>query len=140
MARRAHDRRIQSALLGYVRASWYNVADTKAIATQVTRAQKKSTSGDVPGARDRWTTSPTSQTTNAIMTRRTDRFAGPRGFTPKTYAPRNALTKSAIIGRRAPRFRTNATNAPAVIRTRSRRSRARRGAGSSRGHVRPRAS
>src|SRR5438552_17050765 len=84
VAARAHGRRIQSALVGYVRASWYNVADTKAIATQVTRAQKNSTSGDVPGARDRWTTSPTAQTTNAYITRRTDRFAGPRGFSPKT--------------------------------------------------------
>src|SRR6266581_4403326 len=140
MTARAHGPRNQALRDGYVRARWYSVAGTRTTPIHVTRAQTNRTSGDVPGANDRWTISPRSQTMKASMTRNADRFAEPRGFRPRTYAPRNALTIRAAKGGVAPREKTNSAGPPAVIRTRSRRRRARRGADSSPNHVRPRAS
>src|SRR5437899_2276272 len=95
MAARAHGPRNQALRDGYVRARWYSVAGTRTTPTHVTRAQKNNVSDDVPGANDRWTISPRSQMMKASMTRNADRFAEPRGFRPRTYAPRNALTTSA---------------------------------------------
>src|SRR5207249_1255349 len=131
MAARAHGPRNQALRDGYVKARWYSVAGTRTTPTHVTRAQKNNVSDDVPGANDRWTISPRSQMMKASMTRNADRFAEPRGF-----RPRNALTTRAAKGRVAPIERTNSM----VIRTRSRRRRARRGADSSPSHARPRAS
>src|SRR5712692_1790601 len=140
MSAKAHGPRNQGLRDGYVRARWYSVAGTRTIPIHVTRAQKNSTSDDVPGASDRWTISPRSQMMKASMTRNADRFAEPREFRPRTYAPRNALTTRAANGNNAPSDRTNSAGPPAVIRTQSRRRRARRGAGSSPGRARPRAS
>src|SRR2546428_9229113 len=136
MAARAHGPRNQALRDGYVRARWYSVAGTRTTPTHVMRAQKNNVSDDVPGANDRWTISPRSEMMKASMTRNADRFADPRGFRPRTYAPRNALTTRAAKGRVAPIERTNSV----VIQTRSRRRRARRGADSSPSHARPRAS
>src|SRR2546422_1579682 len=140
MAARAHGPRNHALRDGYVRARWYSVAGTRTTPTHVMRAQKNNVSDDVPGANDRWTISPRSQMMKASMTRNADRFADPRGFRPRTYAPRNALTTRAAKGSIAPRVRTNSTGPPAVIRTQSRRRPARRGADSSPSHARPRAS
>src|SRR5438128_3441124 len=139
MAARAKGPRNHALRDGYVRARWYSVAGTRTTPTHVTRAQKNNVSDDVPGANDRWTISPRSQMMKASITRNADRFAEPRGFRPRTYAPRNALTTRAAKGRVAPSERTNSPGAPAVIQTRSRRRRARRGAGSSPSRVRLRA-
>src|SRR2546427_8909399 len=136
MAARAHGPRNQALRDGYVKAGWYSVAGTRTTPTHVTRAQKNHVSDDIPGANDRWTISPRSQMMNASMTRNADRFPEPRGFRPRTYAPRNALTTRAAKGRMAPIERTNSV----LIRTQSRRRRARRGADSSPSHARPRAS
>src|SRR5436309_12486925 len=136
MAARAQGPRKQALRDGYVKARWYSGAGTRTTPTHVTRAQKNNVSDDVPGANDRWTISPKSQMMNASMTRNADRFAERRGFRPRTYAPRNALTTRAAKGSIAPIERTNSV----VIRTRSRRRRARRGADSSPSHARPRAS
>src|SRR6266705_1787580 len=121
MTARAHGPRNQALRDGYVRARWYSAAGTRTTPIHVTRAQTNRTSGDVPGANDRWTISPRSQTMKASMTRNADRFAEPRGFRPRTYAPRNALTIRAAKGGVAPREKTNSAGPPAVIRTRSRR-------------------
>src|SRR5213594_2807879 len=135
MAARAQGPRNQALRDGYVKARWYSVAGTRTTPTHVTRVQKNNVSDDFPGANDRWTISPRSQMMKASITRNADRFAEPRG-----YAPRNALTTRAAKGRVAPSERTNSPGAPAVIQTRSRRRRARRGAGSSPSRVRLRAS
>src|SRR2546425_13220701 len=140
MTARAHGPRNQALRDGYVRARWYSVAGPRTIPIHVTRAQKNNVSGDVPGANDRWTISARSQMMKASMTRNADRFAEPRGFRPRTYAPRNALTTRAAKDSIAPRVRTNSAGPPALIRTQSRRRRARRGADSSPSHARPRAS
>src|SRR5207245_7508721 len=139
MIARAHDPRNHGLRDGYVRARWYSVAGTRTIPIHVTRAQKNNTSDEVPGANDRWTISPRSQMMNATMTRNADRFADRRGSRPRTYAPRNELTTRAARGSSAPNARTNSAGPASVIPTRSRRRRARRGAGSSPGHARPRA-
>src|SRR5436309_1406128 len=104
MAARAHGPRNHALRDGYVRARWYSVAGTRTTPTHVMRAQKNNVSDDVPGANDRWTISPRSQMMKASMTRNADRFADPRGFRPRTYAPRNALTTSAPNGSSASRL------------------------------------
>src|SRR5881296_4510629 len=133
MAARAHGPRNQALRDGYVKARWYRVAGTRTTPTHVTRAQKNNVSDDVPGANDRWTTSPRSQMMKASMTRNADWFADRRGLRPRTYAPRNELTTRAARGRSAPSERTNSVGPPSLIPTQSRRRLARRGAGSSPG-------
>src|SRR2546422_9359332 len=140
MIARAHDPRNQGLRDGYVRARWYSVAGTRTIPIHVTRAQKNNASDDVPGANDGWTISPRSQMMKASMTRNADWFADRRGLRPRTYAPRNELTTRAARGSSAPNASTNSVGPPALIPTQSRRRLARRGAGSSPGHARPRAS
>src|SRR5207247_8308763 len=140
MAARAHGPRNHALRDGYVRARWYSVAGTRTIPIHVKRVQKRSTSDDGPGANDRWIISPRSQMMKASMTRNADRFAGLRGFRPRTYAPRKPLTMSAARGSAAPRERTNSVGDPAVIPTRSRKRRARRAADNSPGRAGPRAS
>src|SRR6266702_6181853 len=140
MAARAHGPRNHALRDGYVRARWYSVAGTRTTPTHVTRAQKNNVSDDVPGANDRWTISPRSQMMKASMTRNADRFAEPRGFRPRTYAPRNELTTRAARGSSAPSERTNSAGTASVIPTQSRRRRARRGADNSPSHARLRAS
>src|SRR5256712_6146097 len=140
MMARAHGPRNQGLRDGYVRARWYSVAGTRTIPIHVTRAQKNNASDDVPGANDRWTISPRSQMMKASMTRNADWFADRRGLRPRTYAPRNELTTRAARGSSAPSERTNSAGTASVIPTQSRRRRARRGADSSPGHARPRAS
>src|SRR5690348_10754249 len=140
MTAKAHGPRNQGLRDGYVRARWYRLAGTRTIPIHVKRAQKNRMSEEVPGANDRWTISPRSQMMKASMTRNADRLADRRGFRPRTYAPRNELITSAARGSRAPSAKTNSAGAASVIPTQSRRRRARRGADSSPGHARPRAS
>src|SRR5947199_10755578 len=107
MAARAHGPRNQALRDGYVKARWYSVAGTRTTPTHVTRAQKNNVSDDVTGATDRWTISPRSQMIKASMTRNADGFAAPRGFRPRTHAPRSARTTRSAEGRGATRETTN---------------------------------
>src|SRR6266702_8076649 len=121
-----HVRPMRRGLTGYVTPRWYNAAGTRVIAVHSTRAHRNRASGDID-ANARCTASPRSQTTKAIITTTTARFAGPRGFNPKTYAPRNPLTARAANERSARPVSVKTSVVAAVIPTRSRGSHARRG-------------
>src|SRR6266705_6330148 len=140
MAARAHGPRNHALRDGYGRGRGYSGAGRRTTPTPVTRAQHNNVYDDVPGANDRWTISPRSQMMKASMTRNADWFADRRGLRPRTYAPRNELTTRAARGSSAPSDRTNSAGTASVIPTQSRIRRARRGADSSPGHARLRAS